>query len=195
MSADFTKAITTRSHRRLLSVLGVVVAGMFGFGYLLVPLYDVFCEITGIGGKTGVTSEAQLRVVAAERWVTVEFTGNAANGLPWEIRPLARKLRINPGEVTEMAYLARNLHSKPMVGQAIPSVTPSVAARYFKKTECFCFSNQPLDGGESKQMVLRFVVDAKLPAHVNTITLSYAFYDASQYAEQDRGAASSKRSI
>ena len=162
---------------------GVVVA-MFGFGYALVPLYDLFCEITGIGGKTGVTTEAQAGAVVEDRWVTVEFTGNAANGLAWEFRPMVPKVRVHPGAVNEVAYFARNLRDDTIVGQAIPSVTPSAAARYFKKTECFCFSNQTLVGGESKQMVLRFVVDTKLPQRINTITLSYAFFDTGQYADR-----------
>lgn len=162
---------------------GVVVA-MFAFGYALVPLYDLFCEITGIGGKTGVTTEAQSGTVVEDRWVTVEFTGNAANGLAWEFRPMVQKLKVHPGAVTEVSYFARNLRDDTVVGQAIPSVTPSAAARYFNKTECFCFSNQTLGGGESKQMVLRFVVDPKLPQHVNTITLSYSFFDAGQYADR-----------
>jgi cytochrome c oxidase assembly protein subunit 11 len=162
---------------------GVVVA-MFGFGYALVPLYDLFCEITGIGGRTGVTTEAQAGDVVDDRWVTVEFTGNVANGLAWEFRPLVQKVKVHPGAVNEVAYFARNLRDDTIVGQAIPSVTPSVAARYFNKTECFCFSKQTLAGGESKQMALRFVVDPKLPPQVNTITLSYAFFDAGQYANR-----------
>jgi len=168
---------------RLAMLLSGVVVAMFGFGYALVPLYDLFCEVTGIGGKTGVTTEAQAGVVVEDRWVTVEFTGNAANGLAWEFRPMVQRVKVHPGAITEVAYFARNLRDEMIVGQAIPSVTPSAAARFFKKTECFCFSSQPLAGGESKQMVLRFVVDPKLPQQIKTITLSYAFFDAGQYVD------------
>lgn len=159
---------------------------MFGFGYALVPLYDVLCQITGIGGKTGTVAAAEARAQAVDttRWITVEFTGNTAAGLPWEFGPEVKKLRVHPGEIAEAQFFARNISGARTVGQAVPSVTPARAARYFKKTECFCFSHQALEADETRQMPVRFVVETDLPEDIRTITLSYAFYDSAKYAEK-----------
>lgn len=172
--------IKRNSNGRLVTKLAVLVVAMFGFGYLMVPLYDVFCEITGIGGKTGVVSadSAKTLEMDKERWVTVEFTGNVAASMPWEFRPLVKKLRVHPGEIGVVSYYARNSTARRMVGQAVPSVTPSRSSRYFNKTECFCFTNQVLEAGEAREMPVRFVIDPKLPKDVHTITLSYAFFNA-----------------
>lgn len=179
-----------RASPKLLASLFAVVIGMFGFGYLLVPLYDVLCEITGLGGRTGVVTatEAAAGESDTQRWITIEFTGNAAAGLPWEFGPLVKKLCVHPGQVAEAIFQARNVSGQRIVGQAIPSVTPARAARYFNKTECFCFTQQPLDPAEAKQMPVRFVVDADLPKDIRTITLSYAFFDAGVYAGDAGGA-------
>ncbi len=162
---------------------------MFGFGYALVPLYDVFCQITGLGGKTGTVAAAEARAQAVDttRWITVEFTGNAAAGLPWDFRPEVKKLRVRPGEIAEAHFFARNISGMRTVGQAVPSVTPARAARYFKKTECFCFSQQALEADETKQMPVRFIVETDLPEDIRTITLSYAFYDSAKYADKAEG--------
>jgi cytochrome c oxidase assembly protein subunit 11 len=175
-----------RANRRLLVKMVVVVAAMFGFGYALVPLYNVFCDITGIRfqEETGRVAETDVKPdgVDSSRWVTVEFTGNTMNGLDWEFKPVTRKMRVHPGELATAVYFARNLSEQAIVGQAVPSVTPSEATSHLKKTECFCFSQQRLEAGESKQMPVRFFVDANLPRDVRTITLSYAFFEAKQSA-------------
>lgn len=172
-------ASTRRGNRRLALRLAVVVVAMFGFGYALVPLYEVICEITGFGGRTGVAEESSLDgVVAADRTVTVEFLGTVNSALPWEFRPTVASMRIHPGEVYETKYLARNLSAAAVVGQARPAVNPSAAAVYFSKTECFCFTQQRLEGGEQRLMQVRFVVGRELPADIRTITLSYTFFNA-----------------
>ena len=168
------------ANRRLSLRLGVVVVAMFGFGYAVLPLlYDVVCELTGIGGKPSVAAEAQLApAVDTDRLVTVQFTGTVNSGLPWEVRPTVMEMRVNPGRVYETTYFARNLSTNGTVGTATPSVSPGKAALYFTKTECFCFTVQSFDGGEGREMPVRFVVGTELPPDVRTITLSYIFFDA-----------------
>jgi len=178
-----------KANRRLVAGLSVASVGMLAFCYLaLPPLYNLFCELAGIGNNnTGVVSAkvAHASEVDQERWVTVEFTGNASGALPWEFKPVVNKMRVHPGEVAEVNYFVRNTTNKRMVGQAIPSVTPQESSRYFNKTECFCFSNQVLEAGEAREMPVRFVVDSNLPKQVNTITLSYAFFDAQGHEKEE----------
>ena len=166
-------------NRRLATRLAIVVVAMFGFGYALVPLYEVICEITGFGGRTGVVQEAELEgVVDQDRTVTVEFLGTVNSALPWEFRPTVSSMRIHPGQVYETEYLARNLSAATLIGQARPAVNPTAAATFFSKTECFCFSEQRLEGGEQRAMPVRFVVARDLPPEIRTITLSYTFFNA-----------------
>lgn len=168
------------ANRRIVTRLGVAVIAMFGFGFALVPLYDVFCDLTGINGKTGRIDleQALSQQVDDERLVTVEFLASVNSNLPWEFRPMVRKIRVHPGEVTEVKYFARNRTAEAVAGQAIPSLAPGVAAKYFNKTECFCFTRQTLGPGEGKEMPLRFVVDPELPKDVRTVSLSYTFFQA-----------------
>ena len=169
----------------LISKLLVVVVCMFGFGYALVPLYDLFCDITGIGGKTGQVEQvaAQQEQVDKDRLVTVEFTSVSTSGLPWEFKPTVNKLRVHPGEINEIIYYAKNNSSQSVVGQAIPSVTPGLASKYFNKTECFCFTQQTLAGKEHKDMPVRFIIDPDLPDDIHTVTLAYSFFNAEKYAQ------------
>jgi cytochrome c oxidase assembly protein subunit 11 len=170
----------TAANKRIVTRLAVVVLAMFGFGFALVPLYDVFCEITGINGKTGriAAEQALARQVDEDRLVTVEFLASVNSDLPWEFRPLVRKIRVHPGEITEVKYFASNRTGDPVAGQAIPSLAPGLAAKYFNKTECFCFTRQTLGPNEGKEMPLRFVVDPDLPEDIRTVSLSYTFYPA-----------------
>jgi cytochrome c oxidase assembly protein subunit 11 len=169
-----------RANQRLARKLIVAAVAMFGFGYLLAPMYDVLCQVTGLNGKTGriEASVAAAGRVDGSRVVTVEFTGSTQNGLPWEFRPETKKLELHPGETAEVKYFARNLSPEPITGQAIPSVTPGESASHFKKIECFCFTQQTLKPGEAREMPVRFYVDADLDRDVKTITLSYAFFNA-----------------
>ncbi len=163
--------------------IAAVALAMFGFGYLLVPLYDVFCEITGLNGKTGSVDEAAV-VSRYEpdmsRTITVQFVANNNIGMPWEFGPVVASMQVHPGKVYETAFTARNPTGHDMVGQAVPSVAPGKASRYFNKTECFCFNQQPLAAGEAKDMPLRFIVDPNLPRDVSMLTLAYTVFDVTQ---------------
>ena len=152
---------------------------MFGFGYALVPLYDVFCELTGINGKTGRLSgdEAEAAPVDFSRQVTVEFDTNINGELPWAFHAVERRKSVHPGEIAEAVFVVENNADQPITGQAIPSVAPSKASIFFNKTECFCFVRQLLQPGERKEMVVRFVVGAGLPEEVRRMTLSYTFFE------------------
>ena len=165
--------------------VALVAVAMFGFGYLLVPLYDVFCEITGLNGKTGRVDEAEI--VARyqpdmSRQVTVQFVANNNLGMPWEFGPTVASMKVHPGQIYTTNFTARNPTANDMVGQAVPSVAPGKASRYFNKTECFCFNEQPLAAGETKEMPLRFIVDPKLPKDVSILTLAYTVFDVTQVA-------------
>ena len=160
--------------------LFIVAGAMFGFGYALVPLYDVMCKVAGINGKTGTitSAEAGLLTVDNNRTVTVEFDTNINGDLPWEFRAAVNKIKVQPGKVTDVIFVAENKSDREIVGQAIPSVAPQQASLHFKKTECFCFTQQTLAPRERKEMLVRFVVDSDLPASISTLTLSYTYFPA-----------------
>jgi len=150
---------------------------MFGFGYALVPLYDVFCKLTGINGKTQrVVENVNQKQYSSDRWVKVRFDANINGDLPWTLEPKERNMQVQPGNFYEATYIVHNKYFEDVVGQAIPSVSPSVASLYFMKSECFCFVNQLLKAGETKEMLVRFEVDKDLPDGVDDITLSYTFF-------------------
>lgn len=162
-----------RSVRRLL----VVVVVMFGFGFAMVPLYDVFCEITGINGKVGrAEAESLDGAIDTSRTITVQFVGNVNSALPWEVRPVTKTLKVHPGQIYDTSFIARNVSSKLVAGQAVPSVSPGAAAKYFKKTECFCFTEQVFKGHEERTMPVQFLLDAGLPEDIHTVTLAYTFF-------------------
>jgi cytochrome c oxidase assembly protein subunit 11 len=173
------------------------VAGLsFVFTFSLVPLYRIACEkVFGIKLEEGPVGEARVAgmQVDEDRWVTVEFDGTVNSKLPWTFTPGAMRMRVRPGELYEAHYSATNTSMAPVVGQAVPSVAPSSASTFFSKTECFCFTEQLLLPGETKDMPVRFIVDPALPEGVNTITLSYTFYNnesatAQQLASAGAGA-------
>jgi cytochrome c oxidase assembly protein subunit 11 len=168
------------ANRRLALKLTGLTALMFGFGYALVPLYNVFCEVTGINGKTGELSAAEAQAMKPDlsREITVEFVTSVNAGLAWEFKAPSQQVVVHPGVVTAVEFEVVNREARDMVGQAIPSVAPSSAARYFSKTECFCFSQQPLPAGKVNKLPVRFVVDPRLPAGVRTVTLGYTFFEA-----------------
>jgi len=179
------------ANRRLALKLAGVTLAMFAFGYALSPMYDVMCRALGLNGKTGRTDAQTVAAqpVDMSRTVTVEFTGLATSGLPWEFKPLTKKMELHPGETHEVKYLVRNLAQEEITGQAIPSVTPGESAPHFKKIECFCFTRQTLKPGETREMPVRFVVDAGLDQDVHTITLSYSFFNTDKISAQKYGGA------
>ncbi|MBY6187885.1 cytochrome c oxidase assembly protein [Marinobacter hydrocarbonoclasticus] len=168
---------SANDNRRLITRLVLVVVGMFGFGFALVPLYDVFCDITGINGKTSGEVAAVSRTVDEQRVVTVEFIARVQGDMPWEFKPMVNRLQVHPGESRQIAFYARNLSNDATVGQAIPSVSPGQGALYFSKVECFCFNQQPLAAGEDAELGLLFYLDPALPEDIHTVTLSYTLYN------------------
>ena len=159
--------------------LSVLACAMFAFVFVvMVPLYNVMCDVLGINGKTsGTAYTAVPAAVDTSREITVQFIATNNNDMPWVFRPEVRQVTVHPGEATDTVFYAANPTTDMMVAQAIPSVTPSRAAGFFHKTECFCFDQQPLDGKASAQMPLQFVVDQDLPEDIRTITLSYTLFD------------------
>lgn len=177
---------TQKKPASLVAKLALVCILMFGFGYVLVPLYDVFCDLTGLRFTP---DSAQLLPQEIKedtsRLVTVEFDVTRNQQMPWDIRPAVRRMQVHPGRVYTTSYFARNETQGLMIGQAVPSVTPYVANRHLIKTECFCFANQKISAGEEVEMPLSFMLNPKLPAEVNLVTLSYTFFDITQTAGID----------
>jgi cytochrome c oxidase assembly protein subunit 11 len=168
-----------KKNARLVCTLVFVVIGMFGFGFALVPLYDVLCDITGLNGKigqTGVSKEITYKV-DQNREVTVEFMTSLNESTPMKFRSERPKLIVHPGEYYRVNFYAENETDKDMVAQAIPSISPGLAAEYFIKTECFCFTEQEFKARENKVMPVRFVVSPDLPTDYKTVTLAYTFFD------------------
>jgi len=177
---DNNPQINTKNIRSSTRKLFVLVICMFGFGFAMVPLYDLLCSVTGLNGSTtGRVQDESLLTgrVDLNRTITVEFDATNNADLPWEFHPMVKKVQVHPGEIKEISYFAKNNSDKTIIAQAIPGVTPWQATSHFNKTECFCFAKQKLAPGESKEMPLRFVIDADLPKEFNTITLSYTFMD------------------
>lgn len=170
-----------KSHAKVAGKMLALACAMFGFGYLMVPLYDIICDITGINGKTGRVSAAQANVaqnelVAEDRTVIVEFVSSINQGGSWIFKPTEKTMSVTPGKLYHSSYYAENLSDNTVVAQATPSVSPFAAARYFNKTECFCFTRQAFEPGASKDMPLTFIIDEDLPININRVTLSYTFF-------------------
>ncbi|HKK22266.1 MAG TPA: cytochrome c oxidase assembly protein [Pseudohaliea sp.] len=164
--------------------LVVAAVVMFSFVFVvMVPLYNVLCDALGINGKTsGQAYTAAPAGIDESREITVQFIARNNDGMPWAFSPGDRVLRVHPGAATSTVFHARNPLPRAMVAQAIPSVSPSRAAEYFHKTECFCFNQQPLDGESTADMPLQFIVDRDLPRDIKTITLSYTLFDVTDMA-------------
>jgi len=170
-----TQDATPRLVRKL--VLGCVL--MFGFGFALVPLYDVFCEVTGLNGKITNTGPVAVEGADLSRQIKVRLIAVHNEGMPWEFGPVDGVIETHPGEMKQTAFHAANPTGRRMVAQAIPSVAPAKAAEYLHKVNCFCFEQQTLLAGESVEMPLLFVIDKKLPEHIRSLTLSYTLFDIS----------------
>ena len=164
-----------RANRAMLIKLGVVVVVMFGFGFLLVPFYDQICKATGLRDIDAPDRVKNTQVDAA-RSVRLELDANV-NKLPWRFRPLTPIISVHPGELIQVVYEVENTSEHPMTGQAVPSYGPRLAAEYFRKLDCFCFTKQAFEPHEMRRMPVVFVIDPKLPKDVNTITLSYTFFE------------------
>jgi cytochrome c oxidase assembly protein subunit 11 len=159
----------------MLVKLCVIVIGMFGFGYALVPFYEKICAATGLRNIDQADTVTSTQVDLT-REVRVELDSNVRK-LPWEFRPLTPVIAVHPGQVTQVMFEVVNTTKRTVIGQAVPSYAPQQAAQYFRKLECFCFSRQVLKPGERREMPVEFVVDPQLPKDIVTITLSYTFFE------------------
>ena len=169
-------------NRSLTIRLLVLVTVMFGFGFLLVPLYDVFCEITGFGGRTNATAAITEEMPDLSREIRVEFVTTVNSYAPFDFAADVDSMTVHPGKMYSATFTARNLSEDDKVAQAVPSVAPVSAAEHFMKIECFCFTSQDFVANEERAMPLQFIVDPDLPAYVDTITLQYTFYDTARAA-------------
>ena len=161
--------------------LAIVSCAMFGFGFLLVPIYDIVCELTGLNGKTGVISEAELASprndsAAESRLLEMEFLAHVDPAMNFEFRPQREQLQLETGAMHTIYYLAKNNSDRDMTVQATPSLVPARAAAYLKKLECFCFEKQFLAAGEERKLPARIVVSRDLPPDLNHLTMNYTLF-------------------
>lgn len=176
---------TSFRHARLLTSLGTIVIGMFLFAvFVMPPIYDAFCEATGLNGKPSGKPAAAINVEPqTERVLDIQFLAQTGNGMPWRFAPNQKSMRVYPGEIKMAIFTAENLTDNLVTSNAIPSISPPQATQYFKKTQCFCFERQTLEGRSKKEMPVIFYVDPALPKDIGTITLSYTLYNVDDLAQ------------
>lgn len=181
-----TKQARSKKH---VIVLCLSVVGMFGFAFALVPLYDVFCEVTGLNGKGYGRGPVAATAVDESRWITIEFIAHITPGMPWAFAPEKRRIEIRPGATNDAIFIVENHSQHTMTGQAVPSVSPGQASGYLTKIECFCFQQQILKPGESARLPVKLVVSPELPDDIEVFTLSYTLFDISSadLAKHDPG--------
>jgi cytochrome c oxidase assembly protein subunit 11 len=165
------------ANQKMLVKLLVVAVMMFGFGYAMVPFYRAICDALGLNGVVKADTVVENTQVDTGRTLTVELDANLRSNLPWTFAPVEKSVRVHPGALTQVTYEIRNRSDRPVTGQAIPSYGPQLAGRYFRKLDCFCFTQQTLAPGEVRRMPVVFVIDGSMPEDVNTITLSYTFFE------------------
>jgi cytochrome c oxidase assembly protein subunit 11 len=169
-----------RENRNMTWKLLAIAAGSFGFGFALVPLYNVLCSVTGYGDQAKLLQKVSaIEHPQPNRTVTVEFMADVASAGGWEFRPVVRTIQVHPGELYTVQFYAHNLTGRDTVAQAVPNIAPSEVAAYFHKTECFCFTPQHFKLNEGRNMPVRFIIDPALPSTIDMITLAYTFYDES----------------
>lgn len=184
-----TQAHTRQSVHSMTRRLVCIAIAMFGFGYLLIPLYDVFCDVTGLNGKAANQPVARSAVQERQestREVTVEFIGIVSAGQAWQFSPQVTRMKVLVGKMTQTAFSATNLATNARVAQAVPSVAPGVASKHLNKIECFCFNRQPLASGQQAELPLLFMVDVTLPEKITTITLTYTLFDVTDAQASQR---------
>ena len=171
-------ATKSAAHRRLSLKLAAIALGAFGFGFALVPLYSLFCAVSGYGDRNDLTRAAALPVAADDsRLVTIEFVANLPTVGSWQFKPDVHSMQVHPGRLYEAKFLASNDTGHATWAQAVLDIAPSKAMPFFHMTECFCFTPQQFAVGESRHMPVRFFIDPALPKYVDRITLAYTFYD------------------
>jgi cytochrome c oxidase assembly protein subunit 11 len=173
-----------RANRSLTLRLWLFAGGFFVFGFALVPLYSVLCDITGYGDRTKLTQTTAIeQSPVAGRTVTVELLASVPDFGDWEFHPRSTQVQVQLGRLAEARFYTRNLRALPVTTQAVPSIAPLSATQYFHKTECFCFTPQSFAGGEARDLIVRFIVDSKLPANIDRVTLAYTLYTAESQAQ------------
>ena len=174
-----------KENRGLVGRLLILAVAMFGFGFALVPLYDVFCEITGFGGRTNTEAVTVVEAPDISREIRVEFMTTVNSYAPFEFQADADSMTVHPGKMYFATFTAKNLTESDKVAMAVPSVAPVAAAEHFVKIECFCFNSQDFAANEEKAMPVQFIVDPEIPDYVDTITLQYTFFDTASVASND----------
>lgn len=169
------------SHKKLVRKLVLLSVGMFGFGFAMWPLYGVFCDLTGLGGRGVKVVESAGEMQKSDRKVKLRFDATVNSGLPWVFQAKEKSTMVSLGEMTEAFYLAMNPADQAIAGQAIYNVTPPEASLYFVKTECFCFTRQVLQAQESREMPVYYFIQPDLPDYIKEITLSYTFFRDEEY--------------
>ena len=178
---------THRANRNMTWKLLAIAAGSFGFGFALVPLYNVLCSVTGYGDQAKLLQKVSaIEHPDVSRTVTVEFLTDVASSGEWEFKPVKRRIEVHPGQLYTAEFYAHNLTGRDTVAQAVPNISPSEVAAYFHKTECFCFSPQHFKLDEGRNMPVRFIIDPAMPAHIDLVTLAYTFFDESSRVTQRR---------
>ncbi len=176
-------SVPPANHTKTVGKLFLLTVFMFGFGFALVPLYEVFCEITGINGRTDDSAAVYESVEVDEtRTITVDFITRTSTGMPWEFTVDTKRVEVHPGELSQVNFYVRNPARRDIVAQAIPSVSPGSAALYVNKTECFCFQHQPLESGGETLMPMTFFIDPQLPDNITYFTLQYTLFDITERA-------------
>ena len=163
----------------------VLAIMMFIFSlFIMPPLYTLFCEVTGINGKTNRSEQTAQGAIDVDRQITVQFITINTHGVPWDFKPEKTEISVHPGEIVTTYFEAKNLHHKKITIQAIPSVAPSSGSLYFNKTECFCFNQQTLVAGETEKLGLQFIIDRDIPKYIKKMTLSYSLFDITETTEK-----------
>ncbi|MBV1908626.1 MAG: cytochrome c oxidase assembly protein [Kangiellaceae bacterium] len=175
-----TEQTQQESNKKLVWRLVGIIGGMFVFAFALIPLYNVFCDITGINGKTRGQALYQDVKIDKKRVVTIEFLTNINRGMPWQFESRVKSMEVHPGELNEVRFYAKNRSKFDIIGQSVPSVSPGEAALYLNKTECFCFDQQRLVAGEEIEMPMKFYIDADLPEDISRLTLSYQLFNVTE---------------
>ncbi|WCE31292.1 cytochrome c oxidase assembly protein [Vibrio sp. SCSIO 43137] len=178
-----------QANRKLTLKLLAATLAMFGFGFALVPLYDVMCDVLGINGKTNTVAAIQpaTMIPDSSRSIKVELMSHIPPGMSWQLEPEKSVMQVHPGQVVQTSYKATNLSQRELVGQAVPSVSPGLGAGYFNKMECFCFNQQTLKAGESAELGLVFYIEPDIPDSIHTLTLSYTLFDITETAKTSSG--------
>ena len=168
--------------KKTIKLLCFSVLGMFTFSFALVPLYDVFCEVTGLNGKIELEATTNQNLeTAIGRDVSIQFVSHNNEHMPWIFRPSESQIKIQTGKYHTATFYVKNPTNKRMIAQAIPSVAPSNAASHLKKLECFCFEEQELAPGEEALLPVRLIFDDELPDSIKSVVLSYTIFDVTDY--------------